>query len=97
MQYLTIDYIKKHSRIDFDYENEAIAQYGEASERAILNLLGRSYDDLIATYGEVPTPVIQATFELVDNLIQHRSPIEQVSMSVVPYSFDLMLKPYMIL
>lgn len=97
MKYLTLEYIKAHSRIDYDCENELISQYGAAAETAILNLIGQSYDDLVETYGEVPEPIMQATFMLTDNLIQHRSPGEQVNISTVPYGFDLMLKNYIIL
>ena len=94
MKYLTLEYIKAHSRIDYDCENDLIEKYGSAAEMAILNLIGQTYDELIDTYGEVPDPIMHATFELTDNLILHRSPGEQVSISIVPYNFDLMLKHY---
>lgn len=97
MKYLTLEYIKAHSRVDYDCENELINKYASAAEVAILNLIGQSYDELLETYGEVPEPVVQATFELTDNLIQHRAPGEQVNISIVPYNFDLMLKKYIIL
>lgn len=94
MKYLTLEYIKAHSRIDYDCENDLIEKYGSAAENAILNLIGQTYDELIDTYGEVPDDIMVATFELADNLIRHRSPGEQVSISIVPYNFDLMLKNY---
>ena len=98
MKYLTLEYIKAHSRIDCDCENELLEKYGSAAERAILNLLNRSLEDLkAANDGEVPDDVMVATFELTENLIQHRSPVEQVSLSVVPYNYDLLLKPYIVL
>ena len=98
MEYLTVEYIKAHSRIDYDCEDDLIDLYGSAAERAILNLLGRSLDDLKeANDGLVPPDVIVATFQLADNLIRHRSPVEQVSLSSVPYGYDLMLKPYIAL
>lgn len=94
MKYLTLDYIKTHSRIDYDCENDLIEKYGSAAETAILNLIGQTYDELIDTYGDVPDDIMVATFELADNLIRHRSPGEQVGISIVPYNFDLMLKNY---
>lgn len=98
MEYLTVEYIKAHSRIDYGCEDDLIDLYGSAAERAILNLLGRSLDDLKeANDGLVPPDVIVATFQLADNLIRHRSPVEQVSLSLVPYGYDLMLKPYIAL
>lgn len=97
MKYLTLDYIKAHSRIDYDCENDLIEKYASAAERSILNLIGQSYEELVDTYGEVPDDVMVATFELTENFIKHRAPGEQVSMSIVPYNFDLLLKNYIIL
>lgn len=98
MEYLTLDYIKAHSRIDYDCEDDIIELKGSAAEAAILNLLNRSLDDLKeANGGMVPIPVVEATFELADSLIRHRAPTEQVSLSIVPYGFDLMLRPYIVL
>ncbi len=98
MEYLTVEYIKAHSRIDYDCEDDLIDLYGTAAEEAILNLLNRTLEDLKeANGGMVPATVIEATFTLADNLIRHRSPTEQTSLSVVPYGFDLMLKKYIVL
>ena len=97
MKYLTLEYIKAHSRIDYDCENELIKKYASAAEKAILNLIGQTYDELIDTYGEVPDDIMVATFELADNLIRHRAPDEQVGLTIVPYNFDLMLKKYIVL
>lgn len=97
MKYLTLDYIKAHSRIDYDCEDDLIEQYGEAAEETILDLINRSYEDLVETYGKVPARVMQATFEIADNLIQHRAPAEQVNLSFVPYNFELMLKSFIVL
>lgn len=98
MEYLTVEYIKAHSRIDYDCEDDLIDAYGTAAEQTILKLLGRSLDDLKEVNdGMVPAPVIVATYQIADSLIQHRAPIEQVNLSVVPYGIDLMLKPYIVL
>lgn len=98
MEYLTVEYIKAHSRVDYDCEDDLIDLYGAAAEKAVINLLGRSLDDLkAANDGLVPPDVIVATFQLADSLIRHRSPTEQVNLSSVPYGYDLMLKPYMLL
>lgn len=96
MMWLTIPYIKAHSRIEFDCENELLEEYGNAAEKAILNLLQRSYEDLMDAYGEVPEPVVIASLQLVDNAYTNgRSPSSLMNLSVVPYNFDLFVKPYM--
>ena len=48
-------------------------------------------------YGGIPESITNAALMLVDNWYQHRSPIDVVNMSVVPYAFDLIIKPYMVL
>ena len=95
MKYLEIDYIKQHSRIDYDCEDGVLELYANAAEETVLNYLNRTYQDLLGTYGEVPTPIRQATLMLVDVSYTHRSPVTPTSMSIVPYTFDILVKPYM--
>ena len=90
----SIDYVKRHSRIDYDCEDAELEMYIVSAEQTILNLLGRTYEDVIENYGDVPAPIRHATLLLVDNSYQHRTPIEPVQLYAVNYSFDLMLKPY---
>jgi len=98
MEYLTLDYIKSHSRICCDCEDDLLDLYGESAEKTVLNLLGRTLDDLKASNdGEVPAPVIHATLLLTENSVRHRSPSEQINLSLVPYNIDMMIKPYMVL
>jgi len=97
MKWLTMEYIKGHSKIDFDCENELLELYGKAAEETTLNYLGRSYDDLMDTYGEIPASIILASLQLVEVSYIHRSPITPTNMSLVPYTFDVLVKPYMIL
>ena len=98
MEYLTLDYIKAHSRIDYDCEDDLIELYGSAAEQMVLNYLECSLDDLKeANGGMVPPVVINATYMIADNLYRHRSPTEQTSLYLVPYGIDLMLKPYKVL
>lgn len=98
MKYLTFDAIKAQLRLDDEQaslERELLEDYGAAAEEAISNLIGRSYTDIIETYGEVPRPIVRAALMLVDNWYKERSPILPQSMSTVRYAFDMMVKPYM--
>lgn len=103
MKYLTLDYIKAHSRIDGDMEDSVLELYGSAAEDTVMTYLNRgattdeAIDSLLEKYGEIPTPVIQATLMLVDVSYQYRSPLSPSNISIVPYTFDLLVKPYMIL
>lgn len=95
MKYLTLKYIKDHSRICHDAEDSFLESVGAAAETAVLNLCRRTVEDIYEEHGEVPEDFKRATVILVDHLYTHRGLTENVSMSVVPYTFDLMLKPYM--
>lgn len=97
MKYLTLNLIKMQCRIepDFDEEDEVLEEYGESAEETVLNALGRTYEDIVEMYGDIPAPVRHASLMLCDLSYQHRSPISGQNMYLVPYTFDLLLKPYM--
>ena len=96
MKYLTLEAIKRQIRMEQDFhdEDDWLEETGEAEEEAMLNLLGRSYENLIETYGKVPPTIVKSTLELVDISYQHRSPVSQQNMYLVPYTFDMRVKPY---
>lgn len=97
LKWLTLEKIKAQLRIepDFHDEDDLLEEYGEEAEDTVLNLLNRDYTDLIDTYGKVPAPIRRASLMLCDISYAHRSPVGPQQMYLVPYSFDLMIKPYM--
>jgi uncharacterized phage protein (predicted DNA packaging) len=95
MKWTEISYIKQHSRLDFDCEDALLELYATQAEDTILNLLHRTYTDLMDSYGDIPAPIRQATLMLVEQSYNNRGPVSPTNMSVVPYAFDQMVKPYM--
>lgn len=97
MKWLTLERIKQQCRIEpeFTDEDAILTEYGESAEETLLNYLNRSYEDIMSIYGRIPAPLRQASLLLVDTSYQYRSPVSSQSMSLVPYTFDLMVKPYM--
>ena len=101
MKYLTIQYIKEHSRMDYDCEDGLLEMYGDSAEETMANYLNRGKTvkemvaDLTAVYGHIPAPIRHATLMLVDISYQHRNPISPTNVSIVPYTFDILVKPYM--
>lgn len=99
MKWLTIDYIKQHSRIDFDCEDALLELYGESAENMVLEITRRTYDEIIEKWGTeekpIPAAIIHASLMLVDLSYQQRSPVSQQNLYTVPYAFDMMIKPYM--
>lgn len=103
MRFLTVEYIKKHSRIINDLEDDLLEIYGESAEETIAGYLNRgdTVEEMVASlveqYGQVPWNILQAGLLLVDLSYMQRTPVTSQTMSVVPYTFDLLLKRYMIL
>ena len=99
MKWLTLERVKKHLRLDASntQEDDLLQLYAPAAEDTILNLCNRSYDCLLECYGEVPKPIQNASLLLVENQYTQRSVVSPTNLSAVPYSFDLLVKPYMIL
>lgn len=103
MRFLTLEYIKQHSRLDFDNEDGLLEQYAESAEETICGLLNRGdtvdsmVESLTEQYGEIPANLYEAGQMLVELSYQQRSPVSVQNMSVVPYGFDLKIKRYMAL
>lgn len=94
MKYITIEQIKQHCRIDGTTEDQVLELYGAAAEETMLNYIGSTYEEITADGNPMPKPLVQATLMLVDVSYQHRSPVSSQTMSVVPYTFDILVKPY---
>jgi uncharacterized phage protein (predicted DNA packaging) len=97
MKWLTLERIKQQCRIepDFHDEDELLEMYGESAEEVLLNHLRRSYEDIMEVYGRIPAPLTHAAMMLVDVSYTHRSPVSPQNISAVPYTFDILVKPYM--
>lgn len=99
MKFLTIDYIKKHSRIDYDCEDELLEVYGESAEEMIFQITRRSYEDIVKKFGTekkpIPANLIHAALLLVEHSYNQRATVTMQNMYSVPYAFDMLVKPYM--
>ena len=105
MKFLTLDEIKDQCRIEQDItlEDTLLTTYGGAAENTLLRTCRRSYDNLLATFGEddgeggkmVPDDFRVAALLLTKHLYEHRGPTESVPQSMVPYALDLLVKPFM--
>lgn len=101
MKYLSLDFVKQHSRIEYDCEDSLLELYRDAAEETLAQYLnrGKNATEMVASlkeeYGEIPAPIYQATLMLVDQSYQHRSPSSPQNMYNVSYGFDILVKPYM--
>ena len=100
MKYLTIGYIKEHTRIDYDCEDALLELYGDSAEDAMAQILNRGKDseemvaDLTEVYGHVPAPIRAATLMLVASLYKDREK-DLVQEAHDNKTFGILVKPYM--
>ena len=102
MKFLTIDKIKQQLRLDCTCEAELLEDYGNSAEATLAGYIGfvdgnniPDVDKMLEAYGgNMPAPLVHAALLLVDTSYQFRSPVSAQNMSVVPYTFDLLVKPY---
>lgn len=105
MTLITLSDIKAQLRIESDFtaEDTLLTSYGNSAEQTIAQYLNRGDTvaemtaSLTEQYGSVPENIKHAALMLVDTWYQYRSPISGQSLSIVPYTFDILVKPYMIL
>ncbi len=99
MKWMTIDYIKKHSRICDSAEDSLLELYAKSAEDVVLSILNRTYENLVEEFGTdeepVPAAVIHATLLIVDQSYEYRSPGSKDNLSRIDWNIDSMLAPYM--
>ena len=103
MKFLTLQEIKHQCRVDFDYDDERLTAYGNTAEETVAQYLGRgkTVEAMMASlqeeYGQMPESIKTAALMLVAHWYHHNVPTTQGNLSIVPYAFDYILKPYVIL
>ena len=75
MKWLTIDWIKQHSRMDFCCEDDLLELYGEAAEEVVLNVCNRTVEDVVEQYGQVPKSLYVAALMQVEASYNYRSAV----------------------
>ena len=97
MKFLTLEQIKAQCRIeeDFTREDSKLTLYGDSAEQVIFNMCQRQYEDFIENYGAIPQDVVHAALLLVTASYEHNAAVSMQNLSMVPYGFDMLIKPYM--
>lgn len=99
MNILTLDLIKQQCRIEPEMteEDSLLELYGNAAEETVLNYCNRTLESLYEEYGSIPPAITQGALLLVANSYKNREPASITNLYLVPYTFDALVKPYMIL
>lgn len=97
MKFLTLEQIKAQCRIeeDFTMEDSKLTLYGDSAEQVIFNMCQRPYEDFIEMYGAIPQDIVHAALLLVTASYEHNAAVSMQNLSMVPYGFDMLIKPYM--
>ena len=96
MNWLTLEYIKAHSRIDFADDDDALELYGNAAEETVLTIIRRTLNNVKdLNKGEVPAKMYQAALMLTELGYTQRSPISITNIYAVDYGFDFLVKGLM--
>ena len=95
MKWLSLEFIKSHSRIDYDCEDALLEMYGDSAEESIMNICNRDYEDLKAMGGgKIPANLYHAGVILVDNSYTNRGAVSVTTQNAGMYGIDLLLKNY---
>ena len=95
MDFLTIDLIKTHCRIecyskDPDKQrkiDETIKKCANLAEGIVYEHIGKDYSTIMKEYGEIPNTIMQAALIATADMIFERDPKKN-------YAFKFILKPY---
>lgn len=102
LRVVTLDDLKKQMKIDFEEDDELIQVYGMAAEDAIINATRRTYEELVDENRKrrnneavgFPKMLHAAVLMLAAQLYKNREPVSGLSQSIVPYTLDSMIKPW---
>ena len=99
MRILTLELIKAQCRIEPEMtEEDALLElYGNAAEETVLNYCNRSLESIYEEYGSIPAAIVEGCLLLVANSYRYGEPASITNLYQVPYTFDAIVKPYMIL
>lgn len=99
MKFLDMELCRQHLRIEneeFCEQESVIRHYAASAEDLVLNWIERSYDDVVAEYGEFPSNLVQAALPVLVQSYEQRSPYTVQQMYLVPIgNFDALCINYM--
>ena len=94
MKWLTLEQIKRNSRIDGNEEDALLIEKGSQAEEQVLGDIDRTYQELIEWKGEVPRDLIEASLMLVDQAYHQRCAVSQIQWYTVAHGYEAKIKRY---
>lgn len=95
MNYLTLQDIKQHLRLEDTWhdEDETLVSIGEAAEAAVIKHIDSPIESLLEK-GELPAPLKQAMLLLVGNFYDNRNSVSYTSVTELPLAYNYLLALY---
>lgn len=92
MQYITIEEVKQHLRIDSDYtfDDNYIDSLISVAQTVISNDIQRD----LSTYDEIPTPLKHAMLLLIGDYYNNREDSNDLKMNTIPNGIKRLIAPY---
>lgn len=110
LKYIPFELLKQHIRQDNDVEDAVIALYGRAAEQTIIGMTRRDEEELLRRgYEErtgciapgvlppgywLPDALKSAILLFAGHLEKNREAVSGIASHVLPYSIDVLVKPY---
>ena len=92
---VTVEELKKQLRVDYEEEDDLLMTYGEAAEDVVVKATNRSVEELKEMGGGIlPMPIRVAILKMAAEMFTNRGITTQGNVQVVPYGFEVLIKPY---
>lgn len=96
MRWLTLTLIKEKCRETESYQDNILTLYGETAESLILRLCNRTYDEILEYNNNVfPYELITASLMILNHWFDNGTPVLSAKLSQIPYTLDILIKPFM--
>lgn len=97
---ITLDEFKEQIQlsddVDYNEEDNYLTSLIDVSEEAVFEHLQRTPDDLLASYGVIPSSVKHAIKLMASHLYNSREPVTYgVTGAKVPLSYEYLLAPFL--
>lgn len=87
MDYLTLDMVKQHLRIDYNDDDERLIKNANLAESLVYKTIDKDYFRLIREYHEIPKDIIMATLLVTELLLRHEDPTQSEV-------YKMIMRPY---
>lgn len=94
LQFLTIEMMRSHLRLDDDASDQELLLYGASAEQEALKYMDRTLESLYDEYGEVPADIILACLVHVSTAYKYREEVNERKLYRLPYTWEAKLFKY---